>query len=178
MNNFRKKLIVELSITFVVVGALIGGIAFFGINLSNYADEIVRLRSDLAGKSASLRSLSFLKADYGKAKDDLNVLYSVVPQKDRLINLSKEFQFLVPQSNANQGSRMDYGFTFVEETAATDQNLGFIRFRLNLSGEFDRLIKFVQTLQNFRYLTAVDSLSINRENLQGRMVVNGRVFFR
>ena len=173
MNHFRKKLIVELSITVAIIAALSGGIAFFGSNITKYSAETILLREQLAQRAAALQSLSVLKADYNsKAKNYLSVLYNIVPQKDQLINLSKELQSLTSQSKLN------YGFSFIEEAAPTDRNLGWIKFRLNLSGGFEELLESVKALQGFHYLTALDNLSLNRQGANSQMVVNGRVFFR
>lgn len=173
MKTFRKKLVTELIISLVAVGVISIGLLFFGFNISKFAKKVVATRQELTERSASLQSLAILRSEYSsKGEPYLNVLYNIIPLKDELIDLSKDFQSLAAKE------RIDYGFTFIGEIPATSNNLGSVRFSLSLGGGLDRLINFIKNLQNFRYLVNLENISINKGELQMRMNVKGSVFFR
>lgn len=173
MKIFRKKFVTELVISLITIGVLAVGLLFFGFNVSKFAKKIVAARQELVERSTSLQSLAILRSEYkNKGEPYLNVLYNIIPLKDELIDLSKDFQSLA----ANE--RLGYGFTFVGETPSTLSNLGSVRFNLNLSGSLDQLIDFIENLQNFRYLINLENISMSRGASQISMDVKGSVFFR
>lgn len=162
MVNFKKTFLIDLTILLIVVGALAGGLLFFGRSISGSVDRIAGLRQDIVNRSASLDFYATLRNQYNnEGKAYLNVLHNIVPTKDQLIDLPKEFQSLASQQN------IGFGFSFAGETAVASGGLGSVTFRLNLEGQtLDHLLQFVRKLQDFRYLSSLDSL-----------VVVGRVFY-
>lgn len=171
--DFKKKLGIELGITLVLVAGLVAGILFFASRLSASAEEIRGVRAELALRSKSLNAVAALRSEYDmKAKDRLIKLLSLVPVKDQLINLTKEFQILSSKDN------LQSTFTFVGETPATDVGLGKVSFRLSTEGDFETLTKFITTLQNFHYLSSFDSFSLLRGTENSVLGTHGSIFFR
>ena len=173
MKAFHKRLVTELAISLIIIGAMALGLLFFGFNIIKFSKKIVSTRQELYDRSVSIESLATLRSDYtARAKNYLNVLYNVVPLKDELIDLSKDFSSLA------SGEKLEYGFTFVGESPATSVDLGSVEFNLTLGGTLERLLSFVENLQNFRYLINLDSLSLVGGAEQMKMSVRGKVFFR
>lgn len=173
MNNFKKKLLIELSIVILIVLALASGIWFFGSNVQRYSEEIVDLRAELARKSTAIDSLARLRADYDvKAKNYLAFLYSRIPLKDQLINLPREYRFLASQAN------LQYGFAFGEEVSGNENTLPSVKVNLNVSGQMNQLFNFIRSLGQFRYLNTLDSVSLTSQGGGASMTIMGRVFFR
>lgn len=171
--DFKKKLTLELSITLLLIFGLAGGIFFFASRLSTNAEEMTRVREELALRSKSLNAVAALRSEYDmKVKDRLKVLITSVPVKDQLINLTKDFQLISSKSG------LQSTFTFVGESPATDANLGRVTFKLSTEGEFPELIKFISTLQNFYYLSSFDSYSLLRGKDISVLGTRGSVFFR
>jgi Tfp pilus assembly protein PilO len=173
MNNFRKKLLIELAIAFIIISALGVGIWFFGSKIKEYSEEIIGLRRELARKSTVIDALARLKDDYDKkAKNYLGFLYSRIPLKDQLINLPREYRFLAGQYG------LQYGFAFGEESGGNENTLPAVKFNINVSGQLNQLLNFVRSLGQFRYLNTVDSISLTSQGSGASMTVIGRVFFR
>ena len=171
--NSHKGLAVQVSIALGFVGVLVIGIILFGLNIKSSTKKIAAARGELAVRTISLRSLASLRADYAnKAQSYLNVLYNVIPQKDELIDLSKDIQAIASADN------LEYGFTFVGETQPTEADLGFVKFNLKLGGDLTGLLNFLKNIDYFRYLIDVGSVSINREGSLMRMNLAGSVYFR
>ena len=173
-QSFRKKFIVDLAISLVVLVALALGLIFFGKSINETASRVVETRQGLINQSASLNSFALLRKQYiERAQGYLGVMYNIIPAKDRLIDLAGEFESL---ANAE---KLSYGFSFVEETPAGNSNLGSVAFKINIAGDsLDRLLRFVQKMQNFKYLHSLDGFSFNREDSGETLTIKGRVFFR
>ena len=172
--DFKKKLAIELGITAVLIVGLFSGIFIFASKLRTNAEEMVGLREELALRSKSLNSVAALRSEYDmKVKDRLKVLISSVPVKDQLINISKDFQLL------SSRAELQSTFTFVGESAATNDSLGKVTFKLSEEGNFEKLIEFISVLQNFHYLSSFDSFSLLRKQ-EGNSALStqGSIYFR
>jgi len=174
MNNFSKKLLIELAITFIIIFALGAGVWFFASNIRVYSEKIVSLRKEITRKSKAIDTLAKLRDEYNKrAKNALGILYSQIPLKDQLINLPREYRFL-----ANQAGLGNYGFAFGDEVGPGENTLASVKFNINVSGNINQLLNFIKLLNQFRYLNTVDSISFTSQGDSVSMTVNGRVFFR
>ena len=173
-NHFKKKLIIEASITLLIIVALFGGILFFKGNMADYMGRIETARASLASRTASAGELANLRSQYNlKVKDYLNVLYNIIPSYDQLINLNRDIQKLAERNN------VEYGFSFAGETPKSGQGLGTISFSLTASSEnFTSLISFIKSLQEFQYLNSIDKISINSDGTRFTMSMSARVFYR
>lgn len=174
MEQFKKQLIIELSISLLIVIALFAGILFFKGRVSDYTQGIVEARTLLASRTQSVSELAALRLEYkNEASKDLNILHNVIPSYDQLINFNRDIQSLAAQS------KVSYGFSFAGETPQSAGGLGFISFNLNISSNsFDALMSFIKLLQNFRYLNSIDNISMKSENTNLIMAMKGRVFYR
>lgn len=174
MDTFKKRLLTESGITVAVIAALILGITFLSGTITDYGTQIVTMRNQLAAHSNSLNSLASLRTQYSSVVNkDLQIMNSVVPIKDQLINLTKEFQLLASQKGLSSS------FVFVSELPATASSLGTVRFRLEITGNFEKLVSFVTDLQNFKYLSTFDTYSIIRTTSDdGELKTSGQIYFR
>ena len=174
MGPFRKRIAVQLVISLAIVGGLILAVIIFGFQIDKLAEKIAGTREELNERSVALTSLASLRSDFSsKGEAYLNVLYNVIPQKDELIDLSKDFQAIAQEEGLN------YGFTFLGETPPSGDVLGSVRFNLTLGGTFSKLLNFLKNMENFRYLISLENVSISRGSEGNmRMDIRGSVFFR
>ncbi len=172
MKPFHKKVTVKLSISLGIIAVLVLGIIFFGFRVDSLSEKVITTRQELGERSRSLQSLASLRSDYStKGQSYLNVLYNVIPEKDELIDLSKNFQVIA------QEGQLDYGFTFLGENPPIAENLGSVKFSLSLGGSLNELLSFLKNLENFRYLISLENVSLNRADRM-RMNIRGDVFYR
>ena len=142
--------------------------------MSDYTGKIIAARALLASRTASVSNSADLRSQYrNKASNYLNVLYNIIPSYDQLINLNQDFQSLAAQN------KVGYGFSFAGEVPKPAGGLGSIAFVLDVSSDdFNSLMSFLKSLQNFRYLNSIDNISMKTSNAALVMVVKGRVFYR
>ena len=173
MTSFRKKLLIELTIAIVVIGALGGGLLFLGSQIATYSEKIEFSRSELLNRWSSLYTLATLITQYNdKAETYLRILQAKVPDKDKLINFNKELQFLLSQSG------LESSFSFLEEVPPFEDQFGALRFRLGLVGDLGQISKFIEDFKNFHYLTSIDSLTITGGGSKVNVTLWGKVLFR
>ena len=175
MNHFKKRFFTELGISLLIIIALFMGILFFKGNVSDYADKIAADRMLLVSRTVSVSDLASLRSQYnGEVNNYFNVLHNIIPSYDELINLNQDLQSLAVQN------KVEYGFSFSGETPKSEGGgLGFISFSLNIGSEsLKSQTSFIKSLQNFRYLNSIDSLSIRSDETKLVMDIKGRVFYR
>ncbi|MCX6788587.1 MAG: type 4a pilus biogenesis protein PilO [bacterium] len=174
MDQFKKKLLTESVITLAILLTLFAGISFLSSRVTEYSDQISAKRNQLTKQAKDLGSLASLQTQYsGEVGKYLQSMKAAVPIKDQLINLSKEFQ-LISSKNGLSSS-----FSFLSESPASGTYFGNMKFKLEVNGNFEKLIEFVSELQNFRYFSTFDSFSIVRTSEgNGQLTTHGQVFFR
>jgi hypothetical protein len=174
MNDFKKRLMIELAITAIVIVALLAGILFFKGNVDNYIARITQTRALLASRTQALNNLALLQRQYNvSVQSDLNTLQNAVPAYDSLINLNAELQSLA------MPYKLGYGFSFAGQTSPSGNSLGSLGYNLTLtSGNIADLLSFLKALTNFHDLSSIDNVSIHSSGGQLNLVVNGRVYYR
>ncbi len=173
LNAFQKKLLFESSLTLVLIAALLGGIWYFGSSISTASDNISSMRGELAMRSNSLNSLAALRSEYRtRGIRGLNAMYNYVPTEEQLINLRQELMVLTSKSN------LSLQYTFLSEAPANTATFGSYNFRIDVAGDYNAVLNFVDTLQNFRYLSSFQGFSITRTADRGTLSAKGTVYFR
>jgi hypothetical protein len=174
MNDFKKRLIIELSITVIVVTALLAGILFFKGNVDNYLTRITQTRALLASRTQALNNLALLQRQYNtNVQSDLDMLQNIVPPYDSLVNLNAELQSLA------MPYKLGYGFSFAGQTEPNGNNLGSLGYNLTLtSSNLSDLLAFLKALTNFHDLSSIDNVSVHSSGGQLNLTVSGRVYYR
>ncbi len=173
LNAFQKKLLFEGLLTFGILAVLAGGLVYFGNSIKNSSDSITSMRQDLAVRSQSLNSLAALRSEYRtRASRYLNTMYAYVPTEEQLINLRQEIMVLTQKSN------LGLQYTFISESPASASAFGAYNFRIDLTGDYNALLSFIDTLEHFRYLSSFQGYSISRTGDRAALSVKGTVYFR
>ncbi len=172
--DFHKKLIKRLSISLgiiVILGSLLWGLAK---DIQNQARKVVTQRMEILRQSQSLSSLASFKKQFEKAQTLFSILENALPEKDRLLQLSRELEELARQNEVG------FSFSFGSEKAGTRTVPGEIEFVMSLSGVFRKILDFLVSLENSNFPISLDSLSFSRDIGSGRitMTIKGRIFFR
>lgn len=169
----KKGYIIELGISAALCVLLVGGLLFFSSSIKSLARKIESARQELGRRWGILVTVSELKSSYSKDVEGyVKVMESIVPEKDKLIDLPKEIQSLAARQN------LEFGFAITGETPAAPPAFGAVHMNLNLKGKASDLLRFLETLQTFRYLTVIDTVSYSRESEKVALIVRGKVFYR
>lgn len=170
--SFPKKLLLNLGITLAVIACLIVLLVIFNKNLESVSGKTRELNQEIITRSNSIQKISELQTAYnGTTGAYLNVLYNVIPQKDELINLSKEIQTVAASEN------LSFGFSFLGENPPSGDTLGYVSFSISLGGgSINSIVNFIKKMERFRYFVQLEDFSVGSEG--GTTTIRGRVFFR
>ncbi|MEX0689986.1 MAG: hypothetical protein WD471_01415 [Candidatus Paceibacterota bacterium] len=173
-SKFTKKLLTEIGVALAVIIPLIVGIFYLRSTVENKVIAINDYREEIATKISQINSLVNLRSQYNDfASDALTLMRNKIPTKDQLINISQDFEALA------QTERVGFGFSFLGETEPSESSLGFISFRLNINGDtFTQILSLIDKIENFKYLTRIDKVSIQTSEGGLDASMEGRVFFR
>lgn len=174
MTIFRKKLLFEISIALAIVFILSFALIILGKNIVKNSGEIVSMRKQLADWTESVQSFALVRLQYNnKAVDYLNILNNILPQRDSLIELRKEFQFLASVDNVNMV------FSFIGDKQTSSPLIGSVWFNLSLSADnIENIFEFIKKLDNFQYLLSLDGLTFTRGAEKFDSTMKGLVFFK
>jgi len=173
MDHFYRKLSVAATIAAATAIVFLAGIVYFSAQVNASLDEIVVARTELVKRWRSLNSLASLITDYNeRGKGALLVMEQMVPVQDQIFNLNRDFQALAARGNVTAA------FSFIEEKAPTEGGLGSVKFTLSVMGGLDDLFRFVKLVEQFKYLSVVDSVSVENGAEHATAIIQGKVFFR
>lgn len=174
MSEFRKKLLIHGGIFFVLI--LIIGVSLFFLSkkVDAYATEIESTRSQLYDWIVSLGSFAAIRSEYStKAERYGQILQNRLPEKELLIDLKKDFQFLA----ASEGVNVNLIFNSEAETASP--RVGAIGVTLSLKGPFPNVVRLISRLNEMRYLVSIESMTMSRgDNAMMDVEAKGKVLFQ
>jgi hypothetical protein len=142
MNNFQKKLNLNIGIIlFIFVLGFVSYLYFSKIILENI-EEIVNLKIELNVYTKSILNLAKFKEISPQVDLYKNKLVLLIPSKDKLIGLPK---WISEVARANQVN-VNFGFKSGGEEP-NDQNPGFESFSIDISGSLDNIQKFLYNIE-------------------------------
>lgn len=180
LSVFQKKLLKQLGVALGIIVVLGISIFMLGKSISVDATETERLRLEKVNWSSSVQSYVSAKTQYTKkGKDYEQILENILPERDSLIDLKKDFQFLAA------GEGLDLNFSFSTERDKGSKLVGAIGITLTVQGSSERKIfSFLEKLEGFRYLFSIDAMSLQREKDRESgaervtAVIRGEVLYR
>lgn len=174
MQFLKKPAAREMLIAVAIIFALLTILVFLGFRISGLTAAISRNIQEVLDRSASIKLLSIIEGQYAsKGERYFQILENVIPPKDALIDLQKEFQSLAAQENVS------FGFAFLGETPKSQSRLGAVTYRLNIQGSnLDALFRFMKRVTNFRYLNSFTNVAISKSDSNFQMALGGQAYFR
>ena len=168
--EFRKQLTRFFLFNLIIV-LILGGINFWLIHdVNRHVSSIQNNKRDIFAYAHATETLSSLKNESTKAKNERLFLESILSQPEQLINLSRDLGVLAKQAN------VEISFNFGGEVGGNDNVPGFIYFNLVINGTLNGWLKFLEALERGRRLMAFNSFNITGDGKTHRLNINGKVF--
>lgn len=175
MINFKKSLIINISIITGVCLVSFLLIFYLQKKINMISEEIYKYKNELALYTLSISNLAKLKEISPQADLYFEKLKNLLPSKDKLIDFSG---FINDNARASQ---VQVNFDFTEGGAAPDgNNAGFENFSINVSGEIENILKFLNLIEkkSSTFLINIKDFSLNEMNENYyNFSGNGRVFY-
>ncbi len=174
MKDFRKHLVKICAITFAVIVVLVGGIFYLSEDINKKIAKIQNLQFQTITNINEIAILSALRPDYNKAKEINLMLNNYFPTKDDMaVNFKPIIDTLAKKSNITA-----LNFAFTGEVLSASE--GFIKegFTLSFNSSYEDFTKFLNDLENNRFITKIISptISIKEDTNEFNVVLPGQVF--
>jgi len=176
MNDFRKKINLNLLIIFLVLAVSFLGYFYLSKLISQKTKEIEDVRNDLSLYNKSLLNLAKLKELSPQVEIYQNKLNTFLSNKDRLIDLPRWI------SDVARTSKVTANFNFKSEGEnPTSDKLGYQTFSLEVLGSIEDIENFLYKFEinSPNFLINLDDFSISETNENSyRFFTTGRVFYK
>jgi len=174
VQEFKKHVLVELAIIGGIV-VVFGGFSYlFRLNIEKKADVVTMLQTKKTLLSGSIQNLSQLVNDWNTARRYTRAVEKLVPQKDQLVALSKDF---IEIARAN-GIALNFSFG-TEQNPEGNQQLGSIGFSATAAGSLANILSFFEALESKYYAMQISAIEVtaNQEGGRHTAIFGGKVFF-
>lgn len=175
MNVFRKKLLINLSISLIIVLFLSGALVFIINDLRTVGMSIEKSEKDAIQQAQSISNLRELRQGAERAEIIINKLQNALPTRELLFVFSEDINRLARERNLTPH------FTFGSETISTEPNIpSSIDFTMVVTGNRQLILEFIKVFEASRYFTRIakiEMLSQGGDNHIYQTTLSGVVFF-
>ena len=172
--NFRRRLIITIGIDLGIILILGAGLWFLAKDIVSRANSIAQTRNEINSWTQAVQSLAALKQDSLRARTYLPELDIVFPDRDQLINFSRDLSELGRRYKVNVNSSLG------SEERSEDKTSVRFNFGATMQGALENLADVLKELKNSRYSIGIKNLEIVREVRRPdggfNMTINGQVF--
>ena len=173
MGDFKKRLILILSISLSIILVLGGLFYYFHNDILKKVIKINTYRQELASRVSILDRIYVLEQEYTKSLPYFVKLTEALPTETEMVNLEEVLKSLAGQND------LDLSFRFGLLNEATEQEPKNYSFNLILTGEKDNILKWMDGLQKLNYTIRVDQIELTQTSSQGYSAkILGRVYLR
>ncbi len=177
MGDFKKRLILILSISLSIILVLGGLFYYFRDDISKKVIEVNSYRQELASRASILNRIYVLEQEYTKSLPYFEKLAEALPTETEMVDLEEVLKDLAGQNDLN----LSFRFGLFNE--ATEQEPKNYDFNLILTGENDNVLKWMDGLQKLNYIIRVDRIELSQTSSSGgkfyySVKILGRVYLR
>lgn len=131
--------------------------------------------------SEKINNLSLLQQAYANIQNDLPIVLSAVPEKSEAPVLLADIQALAKENNLILSNFQTLPVE-ISENATSTKKFNSFDFNLNIKGEYQNMLNFLNELVNFQRITTVNNITISKiveiniTNLQ--LNIRGTAYFK
>ncbi len=170
-RSFKFRLFSNLSFTLGIISIIAIAVFYLGFDISNKANLIGETRAKLFRRVVDITNLGKLKEQEKTAETALLKLNGVLPRRDSLFAVSRDF------NDFARARGLSFGSKFGEEIAPKDEKPGFIRLEMNVTGDYTNIISFIKDIEASNYFVNLLNFEIVSQGVRFNAILNGEVFF-
>ncbi|PJC65319.1 MAG: hypothetical protein CO020_01320 [Candidatus Colwellbacteria bacterium CG_4_9_14_0_2_um_filter_50_12] len=170
-REFRMKLIVNLAATSAVLAVLISLIFYLRMDISTKADALSSVRGELVGRTEALESLNSLRGDAKSVAPLFDKLRSVMPKRDSLFSVQRDFQ------NLAQVNKLGFNSQFGAESPETPDSPGKIRLEMAAQGSYNGILEFIKSVDANPYFISIVNMDLVRQGGSFNANLSGEISF-
>jgi len=173
MNNFKKRLILILSISLSTILILGGLFYYFYSDISKRVVKINSYRQEVASRATIFNRIYLLEGEYTKSLVYSEKLKDALPTETEMVSLEEVLKNLAGQNDLN----LSFRFGLLNE--ATEQEPKNYSFNLVLSGGKDGILKWLDGFQLLGYVIRVNQIELTQTSSEEYSTkILGRVYLR
>jgi Tfp pilus assembly protein PilO len=177
MGDFKKRLILTISISLSIILVLGGLFYYFHNDILKKVTKINSYRQELVSRVSILDRIYVLEQEHTKSLPYFTELKEALPTETEMVNLEEVLQDLAGQNDLN----LSFRFGLLNE--ATEQEPKNYSFNLILTGEKGNILKWMDGLQKLNYTIRVDQIELTQTGSSGiesyySAKILGRVYLR
>ena len=173
MGFFKKKLILELAASLIILIFLLGILFFLKNNISNYTKKTIEAKEQLKYLTEGVTLLAKLQDQYKIAKNYQIQIENTIPKYYDLIKIQQDLRSLATKES------LSFSFNFGEEKQNQNSSFGTINFNMTVSSpETNNIINFLKDFQNFKYLTKIEDVSFSKTTENTTLKIKGDIFYK
>ncbi len=188
MTTYKKELILNISIGFLIIIFLLIGIFYFSNNFRKNIDNVVFARQEILSKSLNLSSFASIKNTYEtKVKDNLILLEKYLLTQNDFDKFLNDIQLIASKLNLDSFNinfltkKSDSDFLAIEQEKQQSKTnkLNSISYNINLTTDFDKFLVFLEFFEKTNYLKNIELINVNeKENGKYSFLIQGRLYYR
>jgi hypothetical protein len=170
MSDFKKRLMFIIGVPLGIILILTIILFLIGSDIVKRTDKIKEIRGELFFRAQINESLALLRKDSQEAKNYVFELNNILPSRDQLITFPRELALIARQN------KVDLSSSLGQETSGDSGKLRQTDFTITSQGPFDSFVTFLKSLETARYLMSLKSLDFNRQDVNFKASISGKVF--
>ena len=171
--RFNAQILFQVGITCVLLIVFAGATAYVRGDIKNRAERIDIARAELSLRQDAVGAYVLLKDASVRAEPYIQVLHTVLPTKEELINFPKVMRSL------GEANAIDITVTFGRDSSGgVEGELMNTAFGISAEGSLVNLIRFLESVEQSVYFVAFTSLKLTALGQGYRISLDGRVYSR
>jgi len=154
MQEFRKALIVKISIAAGIILVLAIILAVFLAILNSRVNAISELREKIFSRASGIEVLGLLRSQAEQAASYGNKLNKALPDR------SEAFEFTRNISDIASSRKVEAVVNIGGETPGTESEPGRIGFSMNAKGQIGDILSFIEDLNKSGYIVNLSSFEL------------------
>ncbi len=167
----KKQLMTIISIGGVVAVILALALIYAGFDISQRVERVKESRLALNSNSQTSEKLSLLRLDLAAFEPYAAGLENALPDKEQLINLSRDLKTMAFQNSISIISN------FSGEEFKSSSNFNWLGLTVSADGKFDNMINFLKLLDNSRYSVRFENIDLSSKDSGFKGAFVGKVFY-
>lgn len=169
---FTPRVIINLAIILGFLLFITWVLTFLGSEINRRTTVIGDQRQEINRRTTSLAKLAELREEARLAEPAYAELLALLPQKDDLVTLPRYLEEIAI------AEELDFNFRFSGvESEPSGKGAGSSSFTINLVGEYQDIIDFIDQAETGRFVLAIDSTDIHIVKELFSATINGVVYY-
>jgi len=159
MKKSEKKVYIKIALLIAIALGLLYTECFYLPEIvKNKSSEIIESKKQLREFKKQNEQIEDIKANYEEIQSNMEKVSEYIVEYEKIFNFRSEVEAIAKKSNVN----LDISISSNEKTLVSN-NLYFVNYRLRASGDFNKIMSFLNFIENLKYYHEVEKIRISNE---------------